>query len=72
MLADCIEVLMAWLMDVYSSFSQMWCLPRAVEYIESGKVDVKGIVTHKYTLEQFGEALEAIREKKCIKAAVMF
>ena len=50
----------------------MWCLPRAVEYIESGKVDVKGIVTHKYSLEQFGEALEAIREKKCIKAAVMF
>lgn len=50
----------------------MWCLPRAVEYIESGKVDVKGIVTHKYGLEEFGEALQAIREKKRIKAAVMF
>ena len=50
----------------------MWCLPRAVEYIESGKVDVKGIVTHKYGLEAFGEALRAIREKKCIKAAIIF
>ncbi|KAI1736483.1 putative sorbitol dehydrogenase [Xylaria scruposa] len=57
---------------VIGSFSEMWCLPRAVAYIESGKVDVKGIVTHEYTLEEFGEALQAIREKKCIKAAVMF
>lgn len=49
----------------------MWCLPRAVHYLESRKVDVRGMVTHKFPLEQFGEALKAIKAKGCIKATIM-
>ena len=49
----------------------MWCLPRAVEYLNSGKVNVKGIVTHRFTLDDFSKALEAIRTKQCIKAVIM-
>lgn len=49
----------------------MWCLPRAVDYLESRKVDVRGIVSHKFPLEQFGEALESIRSKQCIKATIV-
>lgn len=49
----------------------MWCLPRAVDYLESRKVDVRGMVTHKFSLERFGEALQAIRSKECIKATIV-
>lgn len=49
----------------------MYCLPRAVRYLESGKVDVTGIVTHTFPLEKFGEALQVIRDKKCVKATIM-
>lgn len=54
------------------SFSEMWCLPRAVHYLETRKVDVRGIVTDTYKLEDFGKALDAIRNKTCIKAAITF
>ncbi|PVH88995.1 putative sorbitol dehydrogenase [Cadophora sp. DSE1049] len=54
------------------SFSEMWCLPRAVHYLETRKVDVRGIVTNTYKLEDFGKALDAIRNKTCIKAAITF
>lgn len=50
----------------------MYCMPRAVNYLESGVVKVNGIVDAKFRLEQFGEALDAIKNKKCIKAAIMF
>ncbi len=49
----------------------MWCLPRAVDYLESRKVDVRGMVTHKFPLEQFEEALQAIRSRECIKATIV-
>lgn len=50
----------------------MWCLPRAIQYLESRKVDVRGIVTHTYALKDYGEALEAVRTKKCIKATILY
>lgn len=53
------------------SFSEMNCLPRAVNYLESGKVDVTGVVTHTFPLERFGDALEAIRTKASIKAVIV-
>lgn len=57
---------------VSRSFSEMWCMPRSVKYLESGIVNVKGIVDKTFKLEQFGEALDAIRNKSCIKAAIVF
>jgi D-arabinitol dehydrogenase (NADP+) len=54
------------------SFSEMWCLPRAVHYLETRKVDVRGVVTHNFCLEDFGKALDAVRNKTCIKAAITF
>lgn len=45
---------------------------RSVKYLESGKVNVQGIVDKTFKLEQFGEALDAVRNKTCIKAAIVF
>ena len=49
----------------------MWCLPRAVHYLESRKVDARGIVSHNFRLEHFGKALQSNRSKECIKAAIV-
>lgn len=43
-----------------------------MKYLESRKVDVRGIVTHTFLLEDFGKALEAVRTKSVIKAAIVF
>ncbi len=57
---------------IYRSFSEMWCMPRSVKYLEDGVVKTQGIVDATFKLEQFGEALEAIRNKTCIKAAILY
>ncbi|QDS67452.1 hypothetical protein FKW77_000602 [Venturia effusa] len=57
---------------IIGSFSEMWCVGRSVKYLESRKVDVRGIVDKTFRLEQFGEALDAVRNKTCIKAAIIF
>lgn len=50
----------------------MWCMPRSVKYLESRQVDVRGIVDRTFTLEEFGQALDAVRNKECVKAAIVF
>lgn len=60
------------LIALHSSFSEMWCLPRAVHYLGTRKVDVRGIVKHPFKLEDFGKALEAVKNKTCIQAAIVF
>jgi D-arabinitol dehydrogenase (NADP+) len=45
---------------------------RSVRYLESRMVDVRGIVDKTFRLEDFGKALDAIRNKGCIKAAIVF
>lgn len=57
---------------IIGSFSEMWCVGRSVRYLESRKVDVRGIVDKTFRLDQFGEALDAVRNKTCIKAAIVF
>lgn len=49
----------------------MYCLQASIDYLESGKVKVEGIVDRTFKLEQFGEALDAVRNKHCIKAAII-
>jgi len=44
----------------------------AIDYLDSGKVKVEGIVNKTYKLEQWGECLEAMKNKSAIKAAIVF
>ncbi|OAQ80094.1 L-threonine 3-dehydrogenase [Purpureocillium lilacinum] len=43
-----------------------------IDYLDSGKVKTKGIVNKTFKLEQFGEALQSIKDKTAIKAAIVF
>ena len=47
-------------------------VPAAIDYLDSGKVKVKGIVNKTFKLEQWAECLESMKNKSAIKAAITF
>ncbi|KAK9461014.1 chaperonin 10-like protein [Lipomyces oligophaga] len=59
---------------ILGSFSETYMFPTAIAYLDgpNPKVKVKGICNKTFKLEQWEEALEAIRNKSAIKAAIVF
>lgn len=57
---------------ILGSFSEVYKFPAAIDYLDSGKVKVKGIVNKTFTLDQWAECLEAMKNKSAIKAAITF
>lgn len=57
---------------IIGSFSETYKFPAAVDYLDSGKVNVSGIVNKVYKIDQWEECLEAMRNKTAIKAAITF
>jgi len=57
---------------ILGSFSETYMFPATIGYLDSGKVKVTGIVNKTFKLEQWGECLEAMRNKSAIKAAIVF
>lgn len=57
-------------LQIIGSFSQTYCFPRAVEYLESGKIKLDGLVTDTFALEDWGKALDCMNSRKCGKIAI--
>ncbi|KAK4042266.1 chaperonin 10-like protein [Parachaetomium inaequale] len=57
---------------IIGSFSEVHMFPQTIDYLDSGKIKTQGIVNKVFKLEQYGEALESIRNKTAIKAAIVF
>ncbi|KAK2736635.1 hypothetical protein FQN55_001581 [Onygenales sp. PD_40] len=57
---------------ILGSFSETYKFPAAVDYLDSGKVKVNGIVNKVFKIEQWAECLESMRNKSAIKAAITF
>ena len=57
---------------IVGSFSEMNKFPAAIEYLDSGKVKVKGIVNKVFKIEEWEDCLEAMKNKSAIKAAIVF
>ncbi|GLB39165.1 putative alcohol dehydrogenase GroES-like domain [Lyophyllum shimeji] len=55
---------------IIGSFAQTHCFPRAVEYLDSGKIRVKGMVTDAFTIKDFQQALDKMNSKGAVKIAV--
>ena len=47
-------------------------VPAAINYLDTRKVKVHGIVNKTFKLDQWAECLEAMRNKSAIKAAITF
>ncbi len=56
---------------VKGSFAQAYQFARSIDYLKNGKVDPTGIVTHRFGLDQYGEALAALRAPDCLKAVLL-
>ncbi|CAK5272651.1 unnamed protein product [Mycena citricolor] len=55
---------------IIGSFAQTFCFPRAVAYLESGKISVKGMVTDVFAIKDFQKALDKLESKSALKVAV--
>jgi D-arabinitol dehydrogenase (NADP+) len=56
--------------NIIGSFSQFYCFGRAVQYLDSGKLNVKGMVTNVFDLKDFGKALECMNGRQALKIAI--
>lgn len=57
---------------ILGSFSETYKFPGAIDYLDSGKVKVDGIVNKVYRIEEWEQCLESMRNKSAIKAAIVF
>ncbi|KAI0758460.1 chaperonin 10-like protein [Irpex lacteus] len=55
---------------ILGSFSQAFCFPRAVAYLDGGKVKVKGMVTDVFKLEDYQAALDKMNSRTALKIAI--
>jgi D-arabinitol dehydrogenase (NADP+) len=56
---------------IKGSFAQQFSFDRAVEALRTGRVDTTGMITHRFGLDQYADALAAIADSSCIKAVVI-
>jgi len=55
---------------IIGSFAQTHCFPRAVTYLDSGKINVKGMVTDVYRIGEYQQALDKMNSREALKDAV--
>jgi D-arabinitol dehydrogenase (NADP+) len=58
-------------LTIKGSFAQIDCFPRALDYLESGKVKVDEIVTHEIPLRDYQKALNLAFAREGIKIAII-
>jgi len=55
---------------IMGSFAQTYCFARSIEYLESGKVKAKGIVTDVFKLADYQSALDKMNSRGALKIAI--
>ncbi|KIM85703.1 hypothetical protein PILCRDRAFT_816905 [Piloderma croceum F 1598] len=55
---------------IIGSFAQTHCFPRAVAYLDSGKINVKGMVTDIYKIDEYQQALDKMNSRGALKIVV--
>ena len=53
------------------SFAQQFSFDRALGLLRSGRVDPTGMITHRFTLEEYDRALAAVADSSCVKAIIV-
>jgi len=58
-------------LTVKGSFAQVNCFDRALKLLRTDRIQTDGILTHRFGLDQYGSALDALRsDPTCLKAAI--
>jgi D-arabinitol dehydrogenase (NADP+) len=58
-------------LQVKGSFAQVNCMDRSLAMLRSGRVRINGLITHRFGLEEYADALDALSsDPTCLKAVV--
>lgn len=57
-------------LTIKGSFAQQFSFDRALLALRGERVNTSGMVTHRFALEQYAEALDAVASSDCIKAVI--
>jgi D-arabinitol dehydrogenase (NADP+) len=55
---------------IIGSFSQCYSFDRAVAELRSGRVNTAGLITHRFSLAEYGRAIETLGTSACLKAVI--
>lgn len=55
---------------IAAAFSQTNCVARSVDLLAAGRVVADGLITHRFRLDQYPRAIEAIQDPLCLKAVI--
>ncbi|KAF8223444.1 GroES-like protein [Tricholoma matsutake] len=56
--------------NIIGTVAQRYCFPRAVAYLDSGKIRAKGMVTDIFSINDYEKALDKMNSKEAVKIAV--
>lgn len=58
-------------LTIKGSFAQQFSFDRALIALRTGRVATAGMITHRFGLNQYGDALAAVADSSCIKAVLV-
>lgn len=58
-------------LTITSSSSQQYSFDRALTALRTGRVDPGGLITHRFGLDQYGAALDAVSDSQVVKAVIV-
>jgi len=58
-------------LTIRGSFAQQFSFDRALAALRSGRVDTGGMITHRFALDDYADALDAVAASTCIKAVIV-
>ncbi|RWZ64771.1 2-deoxy-scyllo-inosamine dehydrogenase [Labedella populi] len=56
---------------IKGSFAQQFAFDRSLAALRGGRVDTSGMITHRFDLEHYADALAAVADSSCIKAVIV-
>lgn len=56
---------------IKGSFAQQFSFDRSVAALREGRVDTSGMITHRFDLDHYADALGAVADSSCIKAVIL-
>ena len=57
---------------ILASFCSMQHMPAVLEYVNSGRLRLEGIVDRTFRIEEWGECMGVVGRGECVKAAIVF
>jgi len=58
-------------LTIKGSFAQQFSFDRALDQLRSGRIDPAGLITHRFKLAEYEQALAAVADSSCVKAVIV-